>query len=190
MKVQFLRLSLIVPLACSSVFALPGPGTRNHQDDKRGLLFEILPILHDILSLDILSDMITGFDLNPNIREAFPDLRNALVKAKAQAITAEEFCRALLRSIQAHDVYKAGFDALELDQQEKISRFLDGEAPTAIVKKRSDFYIPPSPAAKHHFKRMEEAGTTASARAWLNAKRGESPVIYEDKQEKKVMKVC
>jgi hypothetical protein len=65
---------------------------------------------------------------------------------------------------------------------------LDGKTPQQVVSKRG-FHIPPSPAAKKHFKRMEE-GPSMFSRQWLNAKRDTTPVIYEDNDNKKPMQVC
>ncbi|RPB18434.1 hypothetical protein L211DRAFT_796854 [Terfezia boudieri ATCC MYA-4762] len=138
--------------------------------------------------MDLLGDIIKGFDTNPAINNAFPGLRDALSLVKGGTITPEEYCRALLLAVQGHDVYKQAFEDLDPDMQEKVKRYAAGEEPEKIVKRSSNFYIPPSPAAKHHFKRMEQAGKTSSSRAWLNAKRGNSPVIYEDEAKTKVMK--
>lgn len=192
MNLRFSRLLLLVPLFSSSVFGLPGPTSINnhvHNSEKRGLLFDILDLLQDVLSLDPLGDIIKGIDSDARIPANFPGLRGILAGAKSQAITPESYCRGLLLAIQQHDVYKQEYGELDPDLKDKVQRFLAGENPAAIVRKRSDFYIPPSPAAKHHFKRMEEVGRTPASRAWLNAKRQTSPAIYEDADGKKVMKV-
>jgi len=184
MNLQLSRLLLLVPLACTSVFGLPGP-----KCPQRGDFFGILPLITGVLSRDPLGDIIKGFDTNPAINTAFPGLRKALALVQSKTITPEEYCRALLLAIQGHDVYKQTLEDLDPDLQEKVRRYAAGEDPEKIVKRSSNFYIPPSPAAKHHFKRMEQVGETASSRSWLNAKRGSSPVIYEDEAKAKVMEV-
>ena len=181
LNLRFPRLLLLVPFACSSAFALPGPAAH------KGV--PIPDIVQNVFSSDLLGDIIKGIGLNPSINAAFPGLRSALKKVKADDITSEEYCRALLSAIQDHDVYKTEYDSLEPDQQENVKRFLKGEASADIMQKRSDFYLPPSPAVKHHLKRMEETGETVISRAWLNAKKGESPVIYGDHSRTKVVKV-
>lgn len=53
---------------------------------------------------------------------------------------------------------------------------------------KREFVIPASPAAKAHFEEMERGGEGVGGR-WLNAKRQSTPVIYEDAEKTKVMKV-
>jgi len=191
MNLQFSSLLLLVSLACSSVFGLVGPEKNTvHTGQKRSSLFDIPPLLTDLFSLDPLADIIQGFDANPEINAAFPGLRKALTLVKGETITAEAYCRALLLAVQGHNVYKQAFNDLDPDLQEMVTRYAAGGELKSIVKKRSDFYIPPSPAVKHHFRRMEQMGRTAASRAWLNAKRGSSPVIYEDESQTKSMKVA
>ena len=190
MNLRFSRLLLLVPLACTSVFGFPELGKNTFPTcSQRGDLFGILPLLKSVLSRDLLGDIIKGFETNPALNTAFPGLSEALALVQGDEITPEEYCRALLLAIQGHDVYKQAFEDLDQGLQEKVKRYAAGEDPRKIIKRSSKFYIPPSPAAKHHFKRMEQAGRTASSRAWLNAKRGHSPVIYEDGDKTKTMKV-
>ncbi|KAI5776549.1 hypothetical protein EDC01DRAFT_720032 [Geopyxis carbonaria] len=63
---------------------------------------------------------------------------------------------------------------------------MEGASAASIVGRR-DFVVPASPAAKRHFKAMEDAGSTEVSRRWLNWKRQVTPVVYEDEEKTKVM---
>lgn len=188
MKILFCRIALLLPLVLPWALALP---QASHHNEKRQL--DLIPDLVSpstgALLGDLIGEIIQGIDQNPEISQAFPGLRGVLQKVKDDNITSVDYICGLLRAIQHHDAYKEGFAELSAELQKKVKRFMNGEQPENIVDKHSEFYLPPSPAAKHHFTRMEEAGNTASSRAWLNAKRQQSPVVYEDATRSKVMKV-
>ena len=190
MRIRFCRVALLLPLVFSWAWALPGGEKSYHHNEKRllGLIPDLIQTL-DVLSGDLAGDIIRGINNNPAIHQAFPGLRDVLRNVKSKQITSEDYVRGLLLAIQHHDQYVKEFAELPPDLQGKMERFIAGERPENILGKRSEFYIPPSPAARHHFTRMEEAGNSASSRAWLNAKRQQSPVVYEDAAKSKVMKV-
>lgn len=191
MKVPFRRIACLLPLLQPWAWALPGHEKSHHHSEKRllGLIHDLTSTPGDLLSGDLVGDIIRDIGNSLAFSEAFPGLQALLQNVQGKNITSEDFVRGVLRAIQSHDEYLKGFAKLPADLQHKVERFRAGERPENIVGKRSEFYIPPSPAAKHHFTRMEEAGNAASARAWLNAKRQQSPVVYEDAAESKVMKV-
>jgi len=149
---------------------------------------EIIPIPGNLLSGKILGEIVTYLLAHPEDDKRFPGLRQVLKLVKNGEIDREGYSRALLKSIRAHPKFTQEFGALDKDLQDKVTAFMGGASAESIVKKRG-FSIPPSPAAKEHFKRMEESGVTPSSRGWLNSKRETSPVIYEDGANTKPMTV-
>lgn len=141
----------------------------------------------DLDNIKILDDVILKFRLNPTYRANFPGLIEALQKVKSEELGADDLTRAYLKSIAARPAFKKAFADLDEVYQVQVQEFLDGKTPQQVVQKRG-FSIPPSPAAKHHFKRMAD-GPSLFSRRWLNAKRDTTPVIYEDKEKKKPMEV-
>lgn len=187
------QLSLLSLLAISGIFAiaLPGPVDTTH-DRRRGISLKIdtkLRGISAVLGLNPLEEIINGLDKNPSISNTLPGLREVLQKVKDGKISNEGYARGLLRAMQTHPEYKMQYNNLDDGTKEKVRRFIAGEELSDLVKRGSDFYIPPSPGAKHHFTLMEESGRTYSSRRWLNARRGITPVIYEDAGNTKVMKV-
>lgn len=187
----FRRLLLSVLPFTSFIKALPShgsPALENRQLGDIPIIGDILAILDDLVKDKILGEIVGYLLFHPVISARFPGLRAILQKTKDEDVTSEEFNRALLKSIQLHPAFSEAFDELDPDLQDKVTAFIDGESAASIIGKR-EFYIPPSPAAKQHFKRMEESGVTDISRRWLNAKRQTSPVIYEDAGQTKPMTV-
>lgn len=143
-----------------------------------------IPIVGDLLVDKVLGNIVSYFNLHPDIRLAFPGLRETITKYLAKNTTNEEFTRGFLNAIKSHRAFHESFDELEPDLQKKIMDFLAGKK---VLGKREPFFIPASPAAKRHFKKMMEVGESAVSKKWLNAKRQTSPVIYEDDERSKVM---
>ncbi|KAF8457336.1 hypothetical protein BDZ91DRAFT_838151 [Kalaharituber pfeilii] len=194
MKIPYLAL-LLLPAGAVPGFAHP----RTSPQLLPGLLdpiFELpLPSLKNVLSLDLLGDIISGINQYPEIAAAFPGLSEVLSAVRSNDITPEEHIRGLLRAIRQHESYLKGLSELDAASRDKVERFVAGESSGDILSKRdgsaeiAGFHIPPSPAAKHHFKHMESAGQDPPSRWWLNARQGTSPIIYEDAAGTKVMKV-
>ena|SRR5690606_11706010 len=141
----------------------------------------------DLDSTKILDDVIDRSNKDSSFKSNFPGLIEALNKVKKNEIGADDLTRAYLKSISSRSAFKKAFAELDEVYREQVQDFLDGKTPQQVVSKRG-FHIPPSPAAKKHFKRMEE-GPSMFSRRWLNAKRDTTPVIYEDKEKKKPMQV-
>lgn len=138
----------------------------------------------DLASDKILGEMITDSKLNTD----FPGLRNSFVKLRSGLIGHEDYTRNALNSIKLHPEYKAAFAELNPDLQADLKSYMAGIDAKGVIGKR-DFIVPASPAAKRHFKRMMESGTTESSRRWLNARRDVSPTIYEDASNTKLAAV-
>lgn len=136
----------------------------------------------------VLDEMVEYFDDHRDVRLAFPGLRSTLYLARQNAISDETFTRGVLIAITAHSAFAAAKEALDPSLKTDLDDFENGESAAKLFKKR-EFIVPASPAAKQHFKRMEEAGTTEAGRRWLNAKRQTTPTIYEDEAKSKVMVV-
>jgi len=149
---------------------------------------DTIPIPSDLLSEKILGEIVTYLHAHPKVDTSFPGLRQVLQLVKGGKVDRESYSRELLKSIQIHPKFREAFGALDKDLQDKLTGFMGGASAESIVKKRG-FSIPPSPAAKEHFKRMEESGVSPSSRGWLNSKRETSPVIYEDGVNTKPMTV-
>lgn len=195
MRLQLFHPRVILPLllvfiSAGQINALPAETAQNDLS-SRGLISDLLKLVGNVLSMDPLGDIMTGLDSNPSISNSFPGLRNTIAKLKNKAITPEAYVRALLIAIQQHESFIKGFGELDEGMQENVRRFMAGEATTGVMEKRSEFFLPPSPAVKEHFRRMEEgaSGSGIAARAWLNAKRQTSPAIYENEGRTKAMKV-
>ena len=152
------------------------------------IIGDTIPILSNLLSGEILGEVITHLLTHPEDDALFPGLRQVLQLVKDDKVDQESYSRELLKSIRAHPKFTEEFSLLDKDLQDKVTAFMGGSSARSIVKKRG-FSIPPSPAAKEHFKRMEESGVTPSSRGWLNSKREISPVIYEDSANSKPMTV-
>lgn len=98
--------------------------------------------------------------------------------------------RALLRAISGQAEYAAGLGELDPETRGMVSRFVAGEEAREVVGVGREFWMPPSPGVKRHLRRMEEgAAGTVGGRRRLNALRGESVVVYEDRERRRVMKV-
>lgn len=165
----------------SLITALPQPETslEDRQLLDIPIITDVLVLLDDLVGGKILGDIVSYLLLNPLTSAKFPGLTGVLQSAQDKNVTSEEFNRGLLAAIQLHPAFITAYDELDADLQDKVTEFIGGKSASSIIGKRG-FYIPPSPAAKQHFKRMEESGTTPISRRWLNAKRDTSPVIYED----------
>ncbi|KAH0605715.1 uncharacterized protein H6S33_004172 [Morchella sextelata] len=165
----------------SLITALPQPETSLEDRELLDIpiISDVLVALDDLVGGKILGDIVSYLLLNPLTSAKFPGLTTVLQSAQDKNVTCEEFNRGLLSAIQLHPAFITAHNELDPDLQEKVTEFISGKSASSIIGKRG-FYIPPSPAAKQHFKRMEESGTTPISRRWLNAKRDTSPVIYED----------
>lgn len=174
----------------SLITALPNHGSSDLENRQLDIpiIGGIITVLTDLVSDKILGDIISYLLLHPVVSSDFPGLLGILQQAKNENVTGEEFSRGLLASIQTHPAFTAAYGELDADLQAKVTAFIKGDSAASIIGKR-EFYIPPSPAAKEHFKRMEESGTTPISRRWLNTKRETSPVIYEDDSQTKPMAV-
>ncbi|RPA80545.1 FAD-binding domain-containing protein [Ascobolus immersus RN42] len=139
----------------------------------------------DLDNTKILDSVLSQSAKDPTFKSNFPGLLDALNRVKKEDIGADDLARAYLKAVSGRGAFKKAFAELDDVQREQVQEFLDGQSPQAVVTKRG-FSIPPSPAAKHHFKRMVE-GPSLFSRRWLNAKRETTPVIYEDKAKTKPM---
>lgn len=149
---------------------------------------DTIPIPSDLLSEKILDEIVRYLHAHPKVDALFPGLQDVLQLVKNGKVDRESYSRELLKSIQMHPKFTEAFGALDKNLQDKLTAFMRGASAESIVKKRG-FSIPLSPAAKEHFKRMEESGVNPSSRGWLNSKREASPVIYEDGANTKPMTV-
>lgn len=186
----FHRLLLSILPFTSLIKALPSHGGSTLEDRQLDIpiIGDIITSLGDLISDTILGEIISYLVLNPVVSSDFPGLLAILQQAKNESTTGEDFCRGLLSSIKTHSAFDTAYSELDADLQAKVTAFIEGESAASIINKR-DFHIPPSPAAKQHFKRMEESGTTSISRRWLNSKRDTSPIIYEDDAQTKPMAV-
>jgi len=180
-----------LPFILSGVFGLPGSiPDQDHRLEAKGLPQFLASTLEDILSLDIIGDIIKDIDKQPSIELDFPGLKLVLQKLQTERdVKPDDHLRRLLSTIQKHESYSRAYNALSPELQERVKSFLGGKSAEEVIGKR-DFFLPPSPAVKQHFEEMESVGSTISSRAWLNAKRQVSPVVYEDVGNTKAMKVC
>lgn len=179
---------LALPLSCALVGAINAAAEPRTLLDPIFDIPDLIPDLTRLLSSKVVDEIVDYFNLHLDIQLAFPGLKEVLVSYQKGEADADDFHRGLLRSIQLHSAFAAAYADLDSDLQKKVTAWLSGESPENIVGKRG-FSTPLSPGAKHHFKRMEEAGQSEASRRWLNAKRQTSPVIYEDAAHTKVMAV-
>ncbi|KAL7266367.1 hypothetical protein RUND412_011088 [Rhizina undulata] len=185
--------TLFLPLLLSlRVSALPrGNGEPNISSNvgERGLISDLAGlIISELLAVGEVLDQIDDYiTLHSDLEVSFPGLQSTLKEIKNNETDAEACNRQLLQSIRLHPAFITAYNELDEDLQTKLTAFIDGESASNITKR--GFWVPPSPAAKQHFKRMEDSGATLISRNWLNSKRGTSPVIYEDAAKTIVMTV-
>ena len=111
-------------------------------------------------------------------------------------VDAEVQVRQFLKAFKKTDTFKDAFQQLDSDTQHKVQAFSDGHSAASVTKK-SGFSLPASPATQHHFrlldlfdslfhhhdehKEQQPHGTAKDTRT--------PPVIYEDQDQRQVMKV-
>ncbi|CUS13937.1 unnamed protein product [Tuber aestivum] len=183
-----LRVLPLAPLISALPPSRSDPNLSLHQLLDIPIIKDIAPILSDFRSGRILDEIITYLLTHIEANSLFPGLRQVLQLVRDGKADRAGYSRGLLKSIQAHPKFAEAFASLDNDLQDKVTAFMNGDSAERIVKK-CGFSVPLSPAAKEHFKRMQESGITPSSRRWLNSKRETSPVIYEDNANSKPMTV-
>lgn len=182
-------LQVVLLLSSCSLGVLSLPSTHEARSPYPQLLEKLLdiPLLNpdSLTQARILEQIIEFFSQEKELQSGLPSLSDELQKLKKGTSSATSLSRAMLKSIRSRGPFKQHLSELSEDLQQKVLDFIDGKSPEVITKRGFD--TPLSPAAKHHFKRMEEGDL--KSRSWLNAKRQTSPVVYEDEEKTRPMRV-
>lgn len=138
-----------------------------------------------------------------DFKELFPFvdldvLREQTTAVRRKQVDAETQIRQFLQAFKRTQTFKDAFDQLDPDTQKKVRAFSDGKSAQDVTKSKG-FELPPSPAVKHHFRLLDifhslfHHGRKEDHKAIEQAISAKgvpgAPVIHEDDNDKKVMKV-
>ena len=126
-------------------------------------------------------------------------LTDQVTAVRRKNVNPETQMRQFLLAFKDNHTFQDAFDQLDEDVKTKIVKFRDGSSADTVIGS-AGFHLPPSPRAKHHFqpldllrslfhhphgqKKPHEIAAVARDHGGGNA-----PVIYEDIDQKKIMKV-
>lgn len=137
------------------------------------------------VDLDVLLDLIT-------------DVRRKQVNPETQM-------RQFLLAFKNTETFQKALDELDEETRKKVLSFREGASCGDLVKK-DGFHLPSSPAAKHHFRLLDKVHSLfhfkkddsheevqqeppAKIQAIIDHEGAKAPVVYEDADHKKIMKV-
>ena len=135
--------------------------------------------LFPYVDLDVLWDLITA-------------VRRKNVNPEAQL-------RQFLLAFKNTEAFQEAFGHLDAETKKKVESFRDGTSAGKVIG-TSGFHLPSSPPAKHHFRLLDsihslfhddqEPGEQPSrVEAAIQPSEEKSPIVYEDADDKKPMKV-
>lgn len=150
--------------------------------------------------LDYLKDF---SDVFPNVDLGI--LVDQVSAVRRKNVNPETQIRQFLQAFKNAPTFKKAFDQLDLETQKKVESFRDG-ASTSDLTQAGGFLLPPSAPAKHHFRLLDAVHSLFAhshddkkhsdehqqkPRLEVHAKPDsiKAPLIYEDTDEKKLMKV-
>jgi hypothetical protein len=105
----------------------------------------------------------------------------------------EKHVRGFLNIFKRTTPFQAAFQQLDNGMKKQVEEFMAG-APADKVLGSGAFHIPPSPAAKHHFRLLDlfkifKSKGEVDQHLALAGQTAGLPVIYEDAADKKIMEV-
>ena len=111
-------------------------------------------------------------------------------------MNAETQLRQFLKAFKDTETFKGALDILDEDTRKKVQGFSDGKSADDVTKK--GFSLPPSPAAKHHFRLLDlfdslfdkKDHDKPAHKAETPKGSADAPKIYENANDTKIMKVC
>jgi len=152
-------------------------------------------------------------ELHDDIQKNFPFidldiLRDQLISIRNHNVDPQQHLRSFLKVYQKTPGYQAAFKQLDETTKAQIDAFISGKSEDGILKQESGksvFHLPPSPAAKHHFKDFideifhhdehhQKNGIVPITVSETNAVTEKPtatglPVIYEDEAKTMIMEV-
>src|SRR5207247_5683568 len=99
--------------------------------------------------IDHIQDALDDF---PNVD--ILQLRQQLNEIRNHDVDPEKHVRGFLNVFKRTAAFRAAFDQLDDGMKRQVEKFMDG-APADKVVGADTFHIPPSPAAKHHFRLLD-----------------------------------
>lgn len=131
------------------------------------------------VDLDILCDLITA--------------------VRRKNVNPETQLRQFLLAFKNTEAFQEAFDHLDAETKKKVESFRDGTSAGKIIG-TSGFQLPPSPPAKHHFRLLDRIHSLfhhqqepnkqpSRVETEIQPSDEKSPIVYEDADDKKPMKV-
>jgi hypothetical protein len=122
-----------------------------------------------------------------------PQLRRQLSAIRNHDVDPEKHVRGFLNVFKRTTPFKAAFEQLDDDMKKQVEKFMAG-APADKIVGSDAFHVPPSPAAKHHFKLLDlfkifKSKGDVDQHLALAGQTAGLPIIYEDAAGKKIMEV-
>ena len=184
--VRFLRTAKVHHLGMAQTELPPHPELPLPPAEKLNphfILGEIRDYIRDFSKLFPFVDLDILFDQTTAVRR--------------KNVDAEVQIRQFLKAFEKTSTFKDALEQLDPDTQHKVQAFSGGHSAHSVTKK-SGFGLPASPATQHHFRLLgmfenlfhhhDEHGKQEAQAQTKDVRK--PPVIYEDQDQKQVMKVC
>lgn len=143
-------------------------------------------------------------DYIKDFAELFPHvdldvLWDLIIAVRRKNVNPETQLRQFLLAFKNTETFQEAFGHLDAETKKKVESFRDGTSAGKIIG-TSGFQLPSSPPAKHHFRLLDrihslfqhhqEPGKQPSrVEAEIPPSDEKSPIVYEDADDKKPMKV-
>lgn len=132
-------------------------------------------------------------------------LVDLITDVSRKQVNPETQMRQFLLAFKDTETFQKAVGELDEETRKKVLSFCDGASCGDLVKK-DGFHLPPSPAAKHHFRLLDKVHSlfhfkkddshgevhqesSAKIQAIIDQEGAEAPVVYEDVNHKKIMTV-